>query len=727
MNPKFFDVKKEKQDAIINACLKVFAENGYKKASTDVIVKAAGISKGLLFHYFESKIGAYEFVYDYSVKYMTLELTQSVKRGETDFFEIQRMIEGVKTRVMRNYPYMQQFLDSIRFEDHPDALAVIGKDRNALNDTYRTLYGQADMSRFDDFVDVNRVIHMIGWMSEGFIRDRFREEPEPDLDGMNIEFSRYLLMLRNHLYRPGIRRATGFEALLEPGHGISLSGSQTTGNAAASRQTSAGAGEGRVASLSQLARQLNRADKSDQQKSSQSQAPAKGMHSALLRQQEQQGQQGQQKRELSFEERLARRDTSIFGVPIPPKKEKKPEEEGGKLKSDEKKTDEIKEKEEAQTDIKPSETEKTTLTVSADEKAAQEKKAETAAETEELTETEVQTEAAEKQKKEPDFFIGREKEEPETVHDGEPVNASAEMAEAKETPEESQDSAPVEKDKGDPDMIDLSALYSKRMEEAIEELGDTVSAINQTEKGSAEEREGSAQDSVLPETGTPVAAAGPEGAVTEQEPGEQQQQQPSDVYYGYPQADNSQGASLIFGTEANFYNVPPVFENPMYDPNMMYEDDSAAYAELYNSVNHYDVNGTTQEMPVNEVLAYRNAFASEYMKEETANFSQPQKEEASTKKKKKKSFFSGLFGKNGKDESTDEEEPDNVTAETKAPETGGQSSGAGSPQTMPFIPQEPVMEDLNTMGPSPVLPEYDPAMAAQMGSYDPAAYYDIKF
>ena len=41
MNPKFFDVKKEKQDAIINACLKVFAENGYKKASTDVIVKTA--------------------------------------------------------------------------------------------------------------------------------------------------------------------------------------------------------------------------------------------------------------------------------------------------------------------------------------------------------------------------------------------------------------------------------------------------------------------------------------------------------------------------------------------------------------------------------------------------------------------------------------------------------------------------------------------------------------
>ena len=39
MNSKFFDVKKDKQDAIINAALKVFAQKGYKDASTDVIVK----------------------------------------------------------------------------------------------------------------------------------------------------------------------------------------------------------------------------------------------------------------------------------------------------------------------------------------------------------------------------------------------------------------------------------------------------------------------------------------------------------------------------------------------------------------------------------------------------------------------------------------------------------------------------------------------------------------
>lgn len=200
MNAKFFDVKKEKQDAIINAALKIFAENGYKKASTDVIVKLAGISKGLLFHYFISKQGLYEFVYDYSVKYMTLELTQSVKKDEKDFFEIQKQIEQAKTRVMKNYPYMQQFLSNVKFETNADALEAIGDNKEAMSGTYNTIYKQADMTRFHDLVDVGRVIQMISWLSEGFIKDKFRE-PEPNLDEMSVEFGKYLSMLKLHFYR----------------------------------------------------------------------------------------------------------------------------------------------------------------------------------------------------------------------------------------------------------------------------------------------------------------------------------------------------------------------------------------------------------------------------------------------------------------------------------------------------------------------------------------------
>ena len=195
MNPKFFDVKKEKQDAIINAALKVFAENGYRKASTDVIVKEAGISKGLLFHYFISKQGVYEFIYDYSVKYMMLELTNAVNKKETDFFAIQRMIEACRTRVMKNYPYMQQFLSSSKYESHPDALSVITSSEKSMEDTYNSIYKKVDMSRFPKDVDLQKVIKMIGWMSDGYIKDKFLDGT-PDLDEMNAEFAGYLDMLR---------------------------------------------------------------------------------------------------------------------------------------------------------------------------------------------------------------------------------------------------------------------------------------------------------------------------------------------------------------------------------------------------------------------------------------------------------------------------------------------------------------------------------------------------
>ena len=111
MNSKFFNLKKEKQDRMINAALKVFATQGYRHGSTDDIVREAAVSKGLLFHYFDSKLGVYCFVYDYSTRYMKLELNSTVDKKEKDLFEVMKQIECAKMHAMRGYPYMQQFLN----------------------------------------------------------------------------------------------------------------------------------------------------------------------------------------------------------------------------------------------------------------------------------------------------------------------------------------------------------------------------------------------------------------------------------------------------------------------------------------------------------------------------------------------------------------------------------------------------------------------------------------
>jgi len=146
MNDKFFDLKREKQDRMINAGLKVFAKHGYRHATTDDIVKEAGISKGLLFHYFENKVGIYVFLMDYSVRFLLLELSRSVKADTTDFFEICRQIEWGKLQVLRNYPYMQAFLDKAFEENCLEALEECEEQKeayqNKLSEYYEKALGQ---------------------------------------------------------------------------------------------------------------------------------------------------------------------------------------------------------------------------------------------------------------------------------------------------------------------------------------------------------------------------------------------------------------------------------------------------------------------------------------------------------------------------------------------------------------------------------------------------------
>lgn len=195
MNDKFFDLKKEKQDRMINAALKVFAMNGYGHASTDEIVKEAGISKGLLFHYFISKLGLYSFVYDYSVRYLLLELATGVDRDEKDFFKLVNQVKQSQVQVMKNYPYMLQFLNRSRGEDATEALVETEDKRGTLPEKYQEIMARADITCFREGVNAQRLIKVIEYISDGLMTERFREEAfQPEIYYQEIKG--YLDMLK---------------------------------------------------------------------------------------------------------------------------------------------------------------------------------------------------------------------------------------------------------------------------------------------------------------------------------------------------------------------------------------------------------------------------------------------------------------------------------------------------------------------------------------------------
>ena len=190
MNEKFFDLKKEKQDRMINAALKVFAENGFRRASTDEMVKEAGISKGLLFHYFISKTGLYEFVFDYSVKYLMMEMTSAVNAQETDYFVIRRQMEKAKTVAMKNFPFRQIFLLRAGQEDVPEAVETVGEMAETLLRMYETILERVDFTSLHA-LSPERLVKIVDYILNGLLAEMVRE-PDFKPDTYYKEALRYL-------------------------------------------------------------------------------------------------------------------------------------------------------------------------------------------------------------------------------------------------------------------------------------------------------------------------------------------------------------------------------------------------------------------------------------------------------------------------------------------------------------------------------------------------------
>ena len=73
------------KEKIINVALEEFALNGYKAASTNAICKNAKVSKGLLYHYYESKevlyLNVLQHVIDQFKGHITIDIDENDKKG----------------------------------------------------------------------------------------------------------------------------------------------------------------------------------------------------------------------------------------------------------------------------------------------------------------------------------------------------------------------------------------------------------------------------------------------------------------------------------------------------------------------------------------------------------------------------------------------------------------------------------------------------------------------
>lgn len=198
---KFFGLPEDKQKVIIDAALKSFGANGYKKTSVSDIAAAAGISKAMVFHYFGTKKTLYLYLIDLCGNIIMKEVDEKFDYNVTDFFERIKLSSNIEISVMKRHPAIPSFLTSMYFENDEevkeDIKAIIAKGEGFRN---KIAFDGMDYSRFKEGIDPKLVMKMLGWLTDGYM-NQLSGKTEVDYEVFFKEFKECMDLLRNNFYK----------------------------------------------------------------------------------------------------------------------------------------------------------------------------------------------------------------------------------------------------------------------------------------------------------------------------------------------------------------------------------------------------------------------------------------------------------------------------------------------------------------------------------------------
>lgn len=205
----FENLAEDKKKRIITACMEEFAKNGYEGASTNEIVKKAGISKGILFHYFGSKKNLYLYIVDYVIDYALNKFYTDFKKLPADLFE--RIIQTgmLKMKIAHDEPLLYELIYKT-FINTPDEL------KNDVQQRFMKIYQKEvpsffeglDTSQFRSDIDPMKAIDAVLIFMEGLqarytdiYKNKSPDEAYSHVDKIMEECTEYMDILKKGIYR----------------------------------------------------------------------------------------------------------------------------------------------------------------------------------------------------------------------------------------------------------------------------------------------------------------------------------------------------------------------------------------------------------------------------------------------------------------------------------------------------------------------------------------------
>ena len=170
MIDQFEKLPASEQQMIIKVCIEEFGDKGYERASTNTIVKNAGIPKGTLFYFFENKKNLFLYLVDHAVDRYVNFVESHTENLPQDLFDRMLYMVEVRMRFAVHAPYLYRFFfrtllnvsDELKVDMQNRFKFYAAANRNLMTEGL-------DISRLREGVSVDQVMELLSYFMEGLL------------------------------------------------------------------------------------------------------------------------------------------------------------------------------------------------------------------------------------------------------------------------------------------------------------------------------------------------------------------------------------------------------------------------------------------------------------------------------------------------------------------------------------------------------------------------------
>ena len=193
----FYELDKEKQNRVIEAAIREFAEYGYAGGTTNRIIKECGISKGSLFKYFENKEELYFYLIDLVTEQREKAMKSEIEELSRDLFKRAIGYSSAEFSWYAANPVRGRFLIAVASETDPGICGKIAERYGRKSeDVFREIMKGVDMSGFRN--EREEIINILKWVLTGF-NSNFRQSVAGRTDDLAVLQKEYVKQLKVYL------------------------------------------------------------------------------------------------------------------------------------------------------------------------------------------------------------------------------------------------------------------------------------------------------------------------------------------------------------------------------------------------------------------------------------------------------------------------------------------------------------------------------------------------